>query len=63
MIKNTELSEVRNRSLAAAMTIKENEFLTRDHIESIRVELTRALARINAMERMVVGVPVPRSGD
>lgn len=63
MIKNTELSEVRVLCESVENVISRSEFITRDDVEIIRVSLTRALARINAVERMVVGVPVPRSGD
>lgn len=63
MIKSTELSEVRASCTRVIAAIYDNEFVTRDDIEMMRVELTHALARVNAVERVVVGVPVPRQGD
>lgn len=63
MIKNTELSEVRVLCESVAITIEKSDFVDRQDIEVMRHQLTRALARINAVERMVVGVPVPRQGD
>lgn len=63
MIKSTELAEVLKSCNRVLAVIWDNEFLSRDDIELMRVELTKALARVNAVERVVVGVPVPKSGD
>lgn len=63
MIKSTELSEVRDSLVKAIGMLHPIRYVTRDEIGLLRVELTKALARVNAVERVVVGVPVPKSGD
>jgi len=63
MLATSELEPVRKLCENVAVKLDANPFATRDEIGQMRVDLTKALAQINAVERAMVGVPRPKQGD
>lgn len=63
MIQTEQLSDVLEPLESVVAKLRAPGYVTRDEIGEMRVALTAALARINAVERIVVGVPPPRLGD
>jgi len=63
MIDPEQFKEVLTPVLKVARILHGEDYLTRGDVELVRTELTKALAKVNAIERAVVGVPPPQTGE
>jgi len=63
LVATSQLSEVHSILRGVSRNIDTKLYFTREELGALREELTSAVARVNAIERMMVGVPPPKSGE